>query len=196
MSAIDDLIASATTRTEEVRVCARGDLADRHFEAAQELQRWLEVEGSDALAQDSNVRALNEALVALEEEMEAATVTIRVGTVAAYKWANLLRLNPPSREQREQGFDNDPDRFPPAAIAACAIEPRITVDQAEQLRNTLHLAEWNKLWIAVLLLNTQEIPSPKLGAATATLLASAPSSTPASDEGSLAGPSSAGSGAL
>lgn len=194
MSAIDNLIATAVARTSQVRVCARGDLADRHVETAAELQRWLEVEGDDALAEDSNVRHLKDQLLAIEEEMETSSVTIRVATIPAYRWANLIRLHAPTREQRAQGFDNDPDTFPTAAVAACAVEPKISEDQARQLRDTLHQAEWNKLWIAVLLLNTEETPTPKLGAATAALLASAPSSTPASGEGSLAEPSSDGSG--
>lgn len=195
MSAIDDLIGSAVPRTAEVRVCARGDLAERHADLVRELERWLEVEGADSLAQDSNVHHIKDKLLEVEEEIDRASVSIRFQAIPAYKWATLMRLNPPSREDLQRGFDNNPDTFPIQAVAACSVEPTISVEQAEQLRNTLHTAEWLKCWMAVVLLNNEETPTPKLGAAIADRLASAQSSTPASDEESLAGPSSDGGAA-
>ena len=65
MTTIDDLIASAAPRTQEVRVCARGDLAVRHEEIVRELNQWLTVEGDDALAATSTTRALHEQLAAV-----------------------------------------------------------------------------------------------------------------------------------
>lgn len=195
MSAIDDLIASAAPRTEEVRVCARGDLVDQHARLVVEMSTWMDSEGDGALAMGSNVRDVHARLAAIEAEIEASTVVVRIQAVPAYKWANLLMKNPPTREQREAGCDNNPDKFPIAVVSACAIEPTISIDQAQKLRDTLSTPEWNNLWLGCLLLNTQEAPSPKLAAATASLLANDGSSTPASTEGSLAEPSSDGSGA-
>lgn len=190
---IDRLIANAAARTLEVRVCSRGDLVDRHIEAVTALNAVNDADGG-SLAEGSATRAALQAVKDVEDEREAETVTVTLQSISDEKWANLLRQHAPSKAERRAGHDHDPKTFPPAAVAACALSPEITVTQATALRGALPSGEWNKLWVGAMSLNVIELPHPKLAAATELLRASEASSTTPPREGSLAGGSSAGSG--
>jgi hypothetical protein len=190
---IDELIATAQPRTEKVRICARGDLVARHQEAVVAL--GAATEGDDSLAGSPATREAAGAVVAIEAEMEAATVTFTVASVSRQRWADLLAAHPPSKEERRAGQDHDPKRFPVAVVAACTKDPAMTVEQAGQLAGVLPSGEWNKLWLAILGLNVTGIPAPKLLAATELLQANGTSSTTPLDEGSPEDGSLAGSGA-
>lgn len=188
---VEDLIATAQPVTEQVPVCARGDLVAKHRAAVAAL---AEASRDDDTLTGSGAREAAAAVKAVEDEMEAATVMFTVGTVSRNQWADLLALYPPSREQRRTGLDHDPSTFPPAAVAASVQTPKVTEDQAAKLCATLPTGEWNKLWGAVCALNLNETPRPKLAAATAILQANGPSSTTSDLEESREAGSLAGSG--
>lgn len=193
MGVVDDLIATAQPRTEKVRICARGDLVEAWAEAA--------TAAASAASEDQSLEGgpatieATERVVAIEEEMDRASVEFTVSTVPREVWADLLAEHPPSKEQRRAGHDHDPKTFPVAALAACTAEPPVSLDQAQKLAKVLHAGEWNKLWVAILGLNVAAMPSPKLRAATDLLRANGRSSTTPPLEGSLEDGSSAGSGA-
>lgn len=187
---IDDLIATAQPRTEKVRICARGDLVAAHADAQAELHAAASKD--DSLAGSPETVAAAEAVVRLEEQIEAATATIEVRSVSRDTWADLLRDHPPSKEERRAGHDHDPKTFPPAAVAACT---DLTAEQATALSAKLPPGEWNKLWVAALTLNVTGMPSPKSVAATELLRANEQSSTTSPNGASPVDGSLAGSGA-
>jgi len=198
MTTVDDFLATATPRTETVRVCARNDLVARHLELTAALRDALAATPSDALATDPSVTAEAELLatqvVEVEAEMEMSTLEVTLTGIGAKAWADLLRQHPPDR-QKHRGYAHNPDTFPPAAVAACATDPMISETQAVTMFATLASAEWTKLWVAVVGLNELETPHPKLVAATDLLRARQPSAASPGNEGSPGQPSSAGSGA-
>lgn len=186
---LDELIATASPRTQTVQVCARGDLVARHEELVEQLGATA---GTGSLGGNSDAHRISEEIVAVEEAMDASTLSITLRSVSRKVWADLLAKHPPGREHK--GQDHNPETFPPAALAACAVEPPITVEQATKLADTLPTGEWNKLWLAMIGLNVVAMPHPKLAAATELLRANGRSSTTSADTDSLAAPSSAGSG--
>lgn len=159
---VDDLIASAAPRTKPVRVCARGDLVDRHAALVAEMAAVTEA-GTGSIAGNPEVEAIAARIVAVEEEQEASTLTIVLRSVSRRAWADTLAKNPP--RPQDKGLDHNPVSFPPAAVALCAAEPEISVDQATKLADTLPPGEWLKLWNAALALNLAETPHPKLAVA-------------------------------
>lgn len=191
---IDELIATAQPRTQQVRICARGDLVAAHAEAVEALGRVVDENRDDDSLANPGVTEAAARVKAVEEERDAAAVVFIVSSVSRQTWADLLANHPPSKEQRRAGHDHDPTTFPVAAIAACVTEPAMTLDQATKLADVLPAGEWNKLWVAALTLNVTETPNPKLAAATALLQANGPSSTSSDLEGSLEAGSLAGSG--
>lgn len=199
MGVVDDLIATAQPRTEKVRICARGDLVASHAEAVAALGAI--VDSDDSLEGNPATSEAAAAVVAIEEEMEAATVTFTLAHVGREMWANLLADHGPSKEERRAGHDHNPKTFPVAAVAASIIDPPTTVEQVRVLAGTredgtpvLPAGEWNKLWISALMLNIQGTPAPKLAAATDLLRANGRSSTTPGPEASLEDGSLAGSG--
>lgn len=189
---VDDLIATAQPVTEEVRVCARGDLVAKHRAASIAL---AEAAKDDDSLTGNGTRDAAAAVKAIEDEMEAATVSVTLSTISRNALADLLVVHSPSREERRAGHQFNTRTFPAALVSACAIEPKVTPDQAVTLCETLTAGEWNKLWDTAWLLNTNETPHPKHPAATAILQANGPSSTTSDPVESPEGGSLAGSGA-
>lgn len=189
---VDELIATAQPRTEKVRICARGDLVAKHQAAALALRETTA--DDDSLAGSPATVEAASAVVAVEAEIEAATVEFTVQSVSRQEWANLLALHPPTPEQRRAGETSDPVKFPIAVIAACVSDPKMTEDQAGKLADVLHAGEWNKLWQTAVGLNVTGTPHPKLAAATDLLQANGRSSTTPPSEGSLEDDSLVGRG--
>lgn len=189
---IDDLIATAQPRTEEVQICARGDLVDAHRAAVEALHAAQQAD--DSLSGSAEVHEAAERVAAVEAEQEAATTTFVVSAVSRRKWADLVAEYPPSKEQRRAGHAWDPQRFAIGMVALCVVDPPLTLDQAERLADVLHIAEWNKLETAAVRLNLTETPHPKLRAATELLQANGQSSTTSGNGASPEVGSLAGSG--
>lgn len=181
---IDDLIATAAPRLGEVTVCARGDLVASHRDLVQQLGAMVVDDDSLEATDDDAKRAIAEQIVAVEAEIEKSRVTIKLQSIGG-RWSNLLREHPPSGDQRLMGYDNNPDTFQPAAIAACAVDPPITLEQATKMQIVLDEGEWGTVYTTVQHLNRARTPNPKLAAATEILHPSAPSSTTSGLEDSL-----------
>jgi hypothetical protein len=191
---IAQLIATAQPRTSEVRVCARGDLVDRHAAlVAQLAEAERNVEKTASIAGDPEVARIAGEIVAVEAEQEASTVTFKLANVTRREWADLLAAHPPRPE--DKGLDHNADTFPPAAVAACSKSPKITEERAAELLDKLPPAESSKLWLAAVGLNVTGTPHPKLRAATELVQANVGSSTTPEGTGSPDPSSSAGSGA-
>lgn len=188
---VDDLIATAQPRTEKVQVCARGDLVDRHAELVAELGVAVDDPSARSLGEGltPEVERIHDEIQQVEAEMEEATVTFALRAIGSLAWQNLLRAHLP-RPGRDHRLMFNLATFPPAAVAACAVDPPVTVEQAQQMYGTdeepgvLHSAEWDKLWSAAYVLNETATPHPKLPAAIESLLKNGRSSTTAANEAS------------
>lgn len=188
------LIATAQPRTAEVRVCARGDLVDRHAALVAEMaEAERQVERSASVASDPEIARIAGEIVAVEAEQEASTVTFTLTSVSRRVWADALAKHPPRPQDR--GLDHNADTFPPAAVAACSKSPKLTEDDATKLLDALPVAEWTKLWLGAVALNVTPTPHPKLRAATELVQANVESSTTPEDTESPDPSSSVGSGA-
>jgi hypothetical protein len=71
-------------------------------------------------------------------------------------------------------------------MAASAVEPTMTVETADGMNGRLNIAQWNRLWNAVLTANLGGGESPKSALATVVAQRLGRSSTTAPLEGSLA----------
>ncbi|HRE02430.1 MAG TPA: hypothetical protein PLV68_14090, partial [Ilumatobacteraceae bacterium] len=59
--------------------------------------------------------------------------------------------HPPTKEQRQMlHLDHNPETFPAAAVAASAVDPVLTVDQAFRLQALLDQHQWDQVWHACL----------------------------------------------
>lgn len=78
------------------------------------------------------------------------------------EYDRLIASCPPSPKQAEQGLQWNPDRFPYEVIARCAINPTVTVAEAEELCETLSDSQFRKLWQTAAAVNVGDDAAPKV----------------------------------
>jgi hypothetical protein len=181
MADIDDILGEITPERRTVPVCVRGGLSAQIEALEAELVHLNRT--NDTLG-DNGVQELAERIHALELEAAEHTHDFVFESIGKQAWHRLLAEHPPTKKQRDDRFEANPDTFQPAAIAACCISPAMTVEQATQLAERLSDGQWAKLWQAVADINIRDGGLPKSELATAILRASGPSSTTAAREAS------------
>lgn len=165
MSNIDEIIASAKRAEKTATLCVRGDLNAK----IEELERQLgESKGwkPQSLADASPLRALAEQIEATRDEMREHEHTFLFRALPPKAWSDLLAKHP-ARKDRDEGFNLA--TFPAAAISACAVDPEMTVEQAEQLSEVLNQGQWDTLFSAAWTANVQALDIPFSLAASAIL---------------------------
>lgn len=176
MASIEDILAQAQPVTRAVRLCLRGDLiAEREA-----LERELLIARQGDLRENRipEATAVAERIAELEAETDAASVEFKIKAVTRTEWVALLKAHPPTDEEREAGNDFG-EGMAAAALAACSVDPEMSLEQAQQLLDTVSTRQFNSLWSAILTANLGDDTLPKSVAATATLHSSGQSSTTA-----------------
>lgn len=88
----------------------------------------------------------------LTEQAHDAEVEFVFRAMGRKAWRDLVAGHPPTPEQRKAGADFNPATFPPAAMAACCIDP-VGVD-FDELAQLVTESQWDQLWIACHTANT------------------------------------------
>lgn len=129
-------------------------LAQKHDELEHLIAQRIQTD-ADSLAGDAEVRAMCEALEELERRIDAEAVIYRFRGISRRRWRDLMAKHPPKREHREMGVDFNPDTFPVAAMAACSVDPKLTIEEARALEDdaTLGTGNFERLWEGVLTAN-------------------------------------------
>jgi hypothetical protein len=189
MAAVDDILAAATRRSQVVPLCMRGDLAQRHEQLVEDLDRALST-GAD----DDELERLAGDIQQAEDDLRAATVDWTFAGVGRKAWSDLVASHPPTREQVEMfgiRLRWNPDTFPAAAIAASCVAPEgVTVEHVQALEEATTEAEWTDVWNAVLTVNLEGRRPGESSAASAILRRLRPSSEPPETTEPLAASSS------
>jgi hypothetical protein len=162
----EDILAEVTARTITVRVLLRQDLLDQHAALEHALEAAVQ---RDRTAWETPMDSVPEALAIarqiadLEAEIDEAKRPFTFKAVGRKAWTDLLAAHPPTKEQRaaEPRLDNNPDTFPPAAIAASCTSPKMTVADVRKFEELLDLAQFQMLWGACLEVNVGRGDTPK-----------------------------------
>lgn len=167
MASIEDILSKRQPNEITVTVTTRNDLRV-------EIER-LEAELEDARDRDRWENTPDEAprlaaeILALREEMEAESVEFRFREIPRIEWERLIRANPPRQDDRKAGAEWNADKFPPAVLAACSVDPEMTFEQAKRLWDEWPFGEVRRLWQAVLTLNSGVGQVPLASTATAVM---------------------------
>ena len=172
---VDDFLDDFEAPTTEARICPRADLLEEHKAAERRLVESGQSSGSLA----GEARDLAQQVRDLEEQIEQTTRSIKFRALSRRRWRTLLAEHHPLKVHKADGLDFNPETFPVAAIAACAVDPPLTQEQAERLADALPLGEFEKLWQSVLAVNLGVSDTPKSVLATAILRTNNGSSTTA-----------------
>lgn len=186
---VDEFLDGYERPRRQVPICKRAGLA---AELA-ELDAKLLTERAKGNLAGAPAEMLDR-LAQLEAEIEASVVVFTLEARTTSEWADLLAAHPPTKDQAKQGHVANPETFDVAAVAACAVDPVVTIEQAKRMRGTLPPSEWNALVRAVYDLNQERTFAPKSLMLSAARHMSGNSSATPQNEGSLAEPSSDGNG--
>lgn len=164
MADIADIISAASLPEREVDICVDGSLAAEH----ERLDKAIKIasEQPASMGEKSERMVLAEQITDLEEQMKEHVYTFRFRGLPSRQYSDLVVAHAPRKGHDEVW---NIETFPPALIAACAVEPPMTVQRADELLNTLNVGQANILFEAALAVNTGKFDVPFSAAAYATL---------------------------
>ena len=166
MTNIEDVLALARPVERVVRVCLRGDL----------LAEWDRLESRLQAARASGVRGslaapapgvdIAQRMEDLGEQIAAAQQEFRVRGLSSKGMSDLIAAHPPVHGEKSAW---DPDTFVPALLAACVVDPVMTVEQAMALLAVLNRDQTNALFGAAWDASTGAVDIPFSDAVSETL---------------------------
>lgn len=156
----DDVIARAKLPERTLSLCLRGDLQAEWEDLERQLAAAQENTRDEALSGNPDIRDLADRMVAVSEEMAGCEVVFRFRGLGAKTYSDLLVKN--------KAADDDPDAvegldwtiYPTALIAACAIDPVMTIAQVGELSERVSARQWDDLFSAALATNRSQVSIP------------------------------------
>jgi hypothetical protein len=191
---IDEFLDGYEEQRVPAKVCMKGNLVAEHAELDAQLNA-AHKRARDSM-HDKEVSRLRRAIADIEKRIAESERTFWFHGVGYRAWQDLKRKYPPTKEQREQqGLDLNLETFVVPAIAASAVQPEMSLEQANSLAEILPEGEIQKLFRAVLQANGETlVPKSILAAAIEQVVPSDRSSITAALVASLDQSSSDGSG--
>jgi len=137
MADIADILKRAKPPERFEDICLDGDLKAEHRQLEQELH---EANRGPVEDRDARRRTLAEQIHELEGRMQAATVRFRLRGMSAFQRDEWLDANP-AREGKSEAWNPAGE---PALVAACCVDPQMTVEDARELRASIG-GDWDRL---------------------------------------------------
>lgn len=140
-----DLIMNSARRVRRVaRVCLRADLEADYLDAANELGDLVDSEGNliaeGSLADGARAAELRDRIKTLREQMAAETYAVEF---EAMNDDDYEAFNAVHRDSK--GAVKDPVKWRNELIAACAVNPRLSVGDVEKMRAQLSAPQMQEL---------------------------------------------------
>lgn len=194
MADAEDLIANVRLPEAHVPLCLRGDL----LAALSDLERRLEAahdrDLSDSLAAGGEARRIAEQMEELHAEIRENTHVFKLRALPRHEFRALQDSHPPREDDKvDQAIGANLDTFQAPLIAACCLDPVLSLEQAETLVDIAAEAQVVELFGAALALNRSKADLPKSETASAILARLVPRSRRHEPGGSAASGSSGGS---
>ncbi|GAA3416226.1 hypothetical protein [Streptosporangium vulgare] len=169
-SAIADIIGQVKRPEKTVPICLAGDLQAEFEDLERDLAIARDKPAEGTLAGGSNPIAttIAQQIVELRERMREHTTVFRFRGLPRKAWSDLVAECPPGDDAKE-GADVDWETFGVALVAACVVEPTMTVEDAGQLAEVLTQAQWDSLFAAAYSVNKRDVDVPFSYAASAVL---------------------------
>jgi hypothetical protein len=159
MASIDDILGQLKLPERVYPLCMRADLR-AEWEAAEAELAAAERSVLDSLAGSSKATAAAAKRVQqLEAEMAEHTVHLKLRALTHRAWSDLLAKHPPRPDTDDTTWNSE--TFGVALLAACAVDPVMTEDQAGTLVDRLTLGQWNDLVLVLYNINTDRVDVPK-----------------------------------
>jgi len=145
VSSIEDILARARPVERVVPVCLRGDLLAEWDSLEHQLATVGESGDEGSLGTLSPSKRIALRMAELREEMASETVDFRLRGMSPQALSDL-QAEHPARQGREAKEAWNPETFSVALVAACAVDPEMTVEQTQALFVTLNRSQRNDLF--------------------------------------------------
>jgi hypothetical protein len=169
-SAIADIIGSIKRPEKTVPICTAGDLQAEFEDLERDLALAREKPaeaGTLAGGSDPMATAIAQQIQELRGKMREHTTVFRFQGLSSKAYSDLVAKHPPKDDSKRT--DVDPDGFSADLVATCAVQPKMTFDEAVQLSEVLTQAQWDALFTAAYEVNKADIDVPFSYAASAVL---------------------------
>jgi hypothetical protein len=172
--AIADIIGRVKRPEKTVPICLAGDLQAEFEDLERDLAIARDQPADGTLAGGANPMAtqIAQQIMELRERMREHTRVFRFQGRPRKEYSDIVASCPPSDEDRENGAEVDWETFSVALVSACAVEPKMSVVEAEQLADVLTQAQWDSLVSAAFSVNKRDVDVPFSFAASAILQSS------------------------
>ncbi|MGR7002815.1 hypothetical protein ACU686_40535 [Yinghuangia aomiensis] len=138
-------------RETTVPIVLAGDLAAEHAILEAELVQLAKSWDPSSLGEKDPRREIASRISELQKQMRESEVQIRLRALQGSAWSDLVAAHP--GKQPKEVFNLE--TLPAAAIAACAVDPLLTPDEAAELLGMLSDGDQGVLFDAVCKLNTE-----------------------------------------
>lgn len=166
---VDDILASAKLVEKSVTLCLRGDLQAKYEEVERQLAAAMRSPMSETLGGDPEQKRLAAESEAIRAEIADAEVTFTFRALPARRWSDLMAEHP-ARQGKNEGFNLE--TLPDALIAACSVEPAMTLEEVQKLCDALSNAQFQSLFECAWSCNQTALDVPFSGLALRVLRAS------------------------
>jgi hypothetical protein len=144
MPDITEILKAASPRQRTVKVCVRGDLAGEVERLTEELAQVSADWEPSSIAEEHPGRRIAAELKAAQDAAKEALVPFVLRFIGDRAYNDLLAAHP--SDNPNELFD---DRtFPKALIVASCVDPKMTIEQATELFETVNNGEQKKLFDA------------------------------------------------
>lgn len=145
---IDDLIGRVKMPVRSVRICLDGDLQAEHDQLTEQLE-LVRRENPSKMGYTSEGKRIAERIGEIEEAMRASEQAFKFKGLNKNALNVLYKRFPPAKD-KNQTWDIESGAF--ALLAAAAVEPEMSEDQAKNLIEALSYGQVDKLvgcaWVA------------------------------------------------
>jgi hypothetical protein len=149
---IDDFLAGYKLPRGEVPICMRLDLQAAYEALQRERGAARRGPSSDTLDGDGGaLRRLDAQIEELRAQMQSHVRVFLLQGMHSKEWSDLLGRHKPRPEDKPA--DHNRLTFPPAALAACLVKPKVSEEKAGLLIDKLTPGQWGELWSTILELN-------------------------------------------
>jgi len=180
----------------EVPILLDTSLLDEYGRVEQELVRAETRDRMRAKTADMSVAdeapGLRKQLEELTEKIAAQTAIFRFQALPRAEWTQLVADHPPSEVDLKEGWPIDLETIGPPLLAACAIDPVLTLEQAEEIWSSYSAGETTALFLGAWSANREDRRIPLVRPATGGMPSGGRSSTTPRRKASRSQPSKAG----
>jgi len=162
---ISDIMAKKKAVTKEVAIQMDGEIANQ---IAQLRQLHTSARDADRLSNDTDkAPGIQEQIDELIVKSEKTVVIFKFRSIGRPRYDELVMAHKPTKDQKKEGSDFNPETFPPVLVAESCVDPEISLEQAIVMFGSedWNGAELRALFFGALEVNTEtgDIPLSRTG---------------------------------